>query len=398
VRWRGPGGRDGKQIERSYDTEAEANDKRIEIESALKKRVAVDPDLPETPLVKVFEKFIETGDRESITDYGLESSLRLHIKPFFENRPIGSIKQMDIKAWLKWMRTVKKYAESTIVNRYDNLASVFHFAWVNDYIPKNPCAGLKVGRNSAKRKSKKKIQIPTLEEIRTIADQLPPQYQLIPWLLCGLGLRIGEAMAITAGQFDFEAGVVYIDRQITQDGENQEPTTARLIAATKGKGRAHQIRHLKWRDKDEGRPVPMPTYVADKAKAHIQNFGTYRIEEGPNRMEGDYLFSNVGRTNIMMYSLAARLWNEAKKAAGITRKITFQWLRHFFASAALSRGVPVNEAAAWLGHRDPKVTYLTYAHIMPDAPKRLRTVMDSIFRGAVAMDLPLEFDAMDDGA
>ncbi|MET9883358.1 tyrosine-type recombinase/integrase [Streptomyces sp. NPDC006430] len=54
-----------------------------------------------------------------------------------------------------------------------------------------------------------------------------------------------------------------------------------------------------------------------------------------------------------MYSLVDRLWRTAKQATGITRKITPHWLRHFFASAGLSKGVPVTDMAEWPGHRDP---------------------------------------------
>ncbi|MEU1310975.1 tyrosine-type recombinase/integrase [Streptomyces cinnamoneus] len=100
------------------------------------------------------------------------------------------------------------------------------------------------------------------------------------------------------------------------------------------------MRHLKWRDQDEGRAVPMPTTIAAKVREHLTLYGTFRVEKGLNRLEGDYLFSNVGRTNILMYSLVDRLWRAAKKAADITRKITPHWLRHFFASAGLSKGVP----------------------------------------------------------
>ncbi|WP_143064597.1 hypothetical protein [Streptomyces colonosanans] len=42
-------------------------------------------------------------------------------------------------------------------------------------------------------------------------------------------------------------------------------------------------------------------------KEHLRLYGTFHVEKGLNRMEGDYLFTNVGRTNILMYSLVDRL-------------------------------------------------------------------------------------------
>lgn len=137
--------------------------------------------------------------------------------------------------------------------------------------------------------------------------------------MVGCGLRIGEATAVTLQQIDFEAGTLFVDRQVTQDGENEKPKTPRQRARTKGRGRAHRIRHLKWRDMDEGRAVPLPAYIAAKVREHVRLHGTFRVEEGLNRLAGDYLFSNVGRTNILMYSLVDRLWRRAKASAGITR-------------------------------------------------------------------------------
>lgn len=99
-----------------------------------------------------------------------------------------------------------------------------------------------------------------------------------------------------------------------------------------------------------------------------------------------------------MYSLVDRLWRAAQQAAGITRKITPHWLRHFFASAGLSKGVPVTDMAEWLGHRDPRIAHETYAHIMPDAPERLRTLMDSVLTRETELRLPLEFDVLIEAA
>ncbi|MGW1051872.1 tyrosine-type recombinase/integrase [Streptomyces sp. NPDC002521] len=74
------------------------------------------------------------------------------------------------------------------------------------------------------------------------------------------------------------------------------------------------------------------------------------------------------------------------------------WLRHFFASAGLSKGVPVTDMAEWLGHRDPRITHQTYAHVMPDAPERLRSLVDAVFTMQTELNLPLEFEAVVEAA
>ncbi|MFD7556627.1 hypothetical protein ACFV9E_19060 [Streptomyces sp. NPDC059835] len=41
-----------------------------------------------------------------------------------------------------------------------------------------------------------------------------------------LRLRIGKAYAVSLQQFDFEAGLIYVDRQVAQDGENEQARTS----------------------------------------------------------------------------------------------------------------------------------------------------------------------------
>jgi hypothetical protein len=73
-----------------------------------------------------------------------------------------------------------------------------------------------------------------------------------------------------------------------------------------------------------------PRTAADEYRGqvhqHIRRYGTFRVEDAPNRLAWDHHFANVGRTNILMYSLISRLWHEARRAAGIIREITPHWL------------------------------------------------------------------------
>ncbi|MFF8372446.1 tyrosine-type recombinase/integrase [Streptomyces lydicus] len=352
-------------------------------------RAHITSDGAKIPLVRVFEEFISAGDTVTGSKRNYEASLNKNIKPYFGDQDLGSVNPADIQGWLTWMRE-QGYEDSTTVVRYRVLSSVFNYAVNHEYIARNPCHRVKVKQAKALRKSKKKIQIPTLEEIGRLAVELPEQLQLLAWLMCGCGLRIAEALAVTSGQFDFEEGVLYVDRQIVADGENEEPRTRTQRAHTRGRGRALRIRHLKWRESDEGREVPLSSSVGRKVQEHLKRHGTFRIEGGRNRIAGDYLFTNISRTNIMSLAYMDKVWGAAVKAAELSRSVKKHWLRHFFASAALSRGVAVHEVAEWLGHTDPKVTYGMYAHLMPEAPERLRSVMDSIFEEGGDARLPLE--------
>ncbi|MFE0700768.1 hypothetical protein [Streptomyces sp. NPDC058872] len=92
---------------------------------------------------------------------------------------------------------------------------------------------------------------------------------------------------------DLEAGTLYVDRQVTQDGENEKARTTRQKAITKGRGRAHCIRHMKWRDLDEGRAVPLPASIAARISDHVRHYGAYSVKQGPNRLAGTEQWSNL---------------------------------------------------------------------------------------------------------
>jgi integrase len=347
--------------------------------------------------VAVYREFIDSGSRVNGTRYQYETSLRLHVEPYFGATAIGAVKPKNLNVWLKWMVEERGYEESTAINRYETLAGVFSSPSLMS-TSKNPCQHVRTGRQRVKQRVKKTVRLPTLEEIEGIERHLPGPYKLLVRLMAGCGLRIGEACGVTLQQFDVDSGTLHVDRQVPQNGENEEPKTAVQKAITKGRGRAHCIRHLKRPDLDEGRAVPVPPTIAVKVEEHVRLYGTFRVEEGPNRLEGDYLFSNIGRTYILMYSLVDRLWRNAKKAAGITRRITTHWLRHFFASAGLSKGVSVTDMAESLGHRDSRTTHQTRTHVMPDAPERLRSLMDAVFTMQTEFNLPLEFEAVVEAA
>jgi integrase len=42
----------------------------------------------------------------------------------------------------------------------------------------------------------------------------------------------------------------------------------------------------------------------------------------------------------------------------------------------LGKGVPITDVAHWLGHRDVRVTYRIYGHLVPSAAARAIAVLD----------------------
>ena len=236
VRYREPGGRTGRQREKSFGKKGPADQFAAKIEREKDLGTYIAPTGFLTPLVTVYREFIKSGDRVSGTRYQYDTSLRLHVEPYFRSQPIGAVKPKDLKDWLRWMVEERGYEESTAVNRYETLSGVFSYAVANDYITKNPCQHVRAGRQRAKRRGKKTIRLPTLAEVCAIAAHLPGPYQLLVWLMAGCGLRVGEATAVTLQQFDFEN-----ERRI---GRNHTACAAHAVAELRRNGQTPHAAHL----------------------------------------------------------------------------------------------------------------------------------------------------------
>ncbi|RLU89185.1 hypothetical protein CTZ27_22325 [Streptomyces griseocarneus] len=69
-------------------------------------------------------------------------------------------------------------------------------------------------------------------------------------------------------------------------------------------------------------------------------------------------------------------WAQARKRAGITRKLPPYSVRHYFASNCLSRGIPITDVAEWMGHSSIQSTFKIYRHLMPASIGRAARILD----------------------
>ncbi|WP_328723762.1 site-specific integrase [Streptomyces sp. NBC_00247] len=226
-----------------------------------------------------------------------------------------------------------------------------------------------ISRAKAQRESKAKIQIPTILEIREIADAIRPQYRALVWVMVGCGLRIGEASALTVDSIDFANHSLRVNRQVARD------STKREDGIPDGASGRLWVRNLKHKGEEFARTLPLPDFVSTELRRHLRDHKPWG--------EDGYLFPNITRTNYLDRSAWSRvILGEAVAEAGISRTVRGHWFRHYFASVCLAAGVPITDLANWLGHSSPQIVLDTYAHLMPDAPDRTRTAMDAALGGA----------------
>jgi integrase len=64
-----------------------------------------------------------------------------------------------------------------------------------------------------------------------------------------------------------------------------------------------------------------------------------------------------------------KLWNQAREIAGLPDRVRYH-ARHAVATLSLSTGTDVASVAAIMGHRGPRTTLSTYAHVVDDRAAR----------------------------
>jgi integrase len=270
------------------------------------------------------------------TKAAYRASLNTHVGPAFGDRTLASVAQArdDVIDLL----TVALDAKSTSVRLTARslITGVLDEAVRAGKIGMHRCGGIPIADNGSSA-DRNGFVFPTHPQLVMLANNI--KHPLTIWLMRGCGLRIEEALAVQKSCFRDGGTVLRVFEQASRDGRSTQP--------------------LKRRKVGEHRDIPVPAYLWDMVKD---------LPDG-------YLFMTNGKlpTYNVYYSSFA---GHARKA-GIPDGFTPHSLRHGFASALLSHGVPITDVAAWLGHRNINVTYATYGHLVPSSLGRAVDVLNT---------------------
>ncbi|MFD8632361.1 tyrosine-type recombinase/integrase [Streptomyces sp. NPDC059533] len=362
VRYREPGGRSGRQRERSFPTKKEAENFGIKAENDKREGVYIDHQLGQVSLRKWAEEWLEQHRVNESTRRNYQGFLSNHLIPELGSRTLAGLTVADVKK-LQSAMVARGLTAATVNDRMNILRSMMTAAVKERRIPDSPCdevpplktAGAAVDPD----------EIPTLAEVYAIAAAMSEQYRLTVWLQAGAGLRISEALGFSADcQRD---GFLRLRRQISAKA-NQGDCVTRFVP-------------LKHRTPEEFRDVPTPVFLDQEIGLHLKRWGTDEIDG----LEVLFAPRERGKGNMPTASTYGYHWRKALTGASVVTpdgkpKYTPHSLRHFFASTALANGVPIHEVSRWLGHRNIKTTVDTYGHLVPEAWDRCRDVMQEALR------------------
>ncbi|MBQ8319156.1 MAG: site-specific integrase [Lachnospiraceae bacterium] len=257
---------------------------------------------------------------------------------------MSSIKAQDIIAW---QNEILKHGYSDCYNRTVNnqIVAAFNHAERFYELEKNPCRGVKkIGKSDAE---KKMIRYWTKEEFDRYLDSMDKKKDAMYHLLFSLqyycGFRIGETLALTKRDLDFDEKSIMISK--TYDRRERRD----IVTEPKTKSSV--------------RKVFLPDALCDELKQYVESLYKYPMDER--------LFPVVVR------AVEKKMHRQMEKV-GIKNIIRVHDLRHSCASFYLSQGADMYAIQRLLGHASIDETIRTYSHFSPQQDRQIANLVNAL--------------------
>lgn len=302
--------------------------------------------------------YLEDG---SWQDYRRHGELRL--LPDLGHRKLTSLTAPDLRDWLVELSASGRWAPKTINNALKVLVVCLNRAVGDGLIAVNPAAYVQTLPLAHLERD-----FLRLEEIGLYLQACPQAYRPLAETLIGTGMRISEAIALTAADVDLRSHAVIVSRSAKDGGR---------IGSTKS---------------DRFRRVEIGPALRDLLADHIAR----RMEHATGTDRDALLFvapvrrtktdkgrwSSAGELGQLDRCTVSRGWHkEALQDAGL-RDMPLHSLRHTAAAAWLSTGHPLMYVQRQLGHSQITTTERLYGHLEETFVRRAAADTERAIRDA----------------
>jgi integrase len=271
--------------------------------------------------------------------------LRRHLNPAFESKPIGGIKEPQIRRWRKQLLD-GGVSEVTAAKAYRLLKAIFATAVDDGAVKRNPCRIKGAGQEHSPERP-----VLTIAQVYEVAHAVGQRYQGLVLLAMFSSLRWGELAGLRRCDIDLEARTVRVTRQLTEirgGGQQFGPPKSKA-------GR---------------RTVPIPELIIPVIQWHLNCFA----QDGDDSL----VFTSPSGIPLQHSRFRQRIWVPALNAAGLTG-VHFHDLRHTGNTLAASAGASLRELMDRMGH-DSERAALIYLHGSDARQQAIADTLDKIAR------------------
>jgi integrase len=297
-------------------------------------------------------EYVATRPHGPRTAKRADSLIRNHIDGTpLGRRRVAEVRPSEVQGWVTGRSKV--LAPLTVRNLVGLLRSVFAAAARDRLRGSSPCVGLALPSTRRER------LVPlTVDQVRQLADAMLPRHRAMVITQAGLGLRLGELLALRVEDVNFPDREVRVEWQVAPDApvrcDPKTPTSRRTI--------------------------PMPRFVAVALAEHMLQF--------PPAEDGTVFTNPSG--GLYSRGWGAQTFARAVKRAGLPASTTTHSLRHHYATVLLFAGESVVAVAERLGHEDASLVLSTYGHLMPGTvtDDRTRRALENAWSAESPTDQP----------
>lgn len=259
--------------------------------------------------------------------------------------PVSAVTFEDVVLWVREMQGKPgRYpgtmmAAKTIANHHGLLSAAFNTAERLGYREGNPCEGVRLPKDT---EAGDQMRFLTKDEYNALEAVMDPFFRPFFGFLVDTGLRVGEATALTAADFNL-------------DGPT--PTVRVNKAWKEDENSRYYIGPPK--TKRSRRTVPLAGQTVDLVRARVEAAGDGLV------------FPSQHGSPLRSSSIHKDGWRPAWRKLGVPQE---KWarvhdLRHTHASWMIAGGMDLFQLSHRLGHESTRTTDTRYAHLLPSAQR-----------------------------
>lgn len=295
----------------------------------------------------------------------MEGAWRVHVKPEWGSRQIGSIKPSHVQAWVTELD--QSQSAKSIATIVGVLQGVLDTAVKDRKIASNPAREVSIPRATPTEK-----KFLTAAQVAELASEVS-RHSAIVWTLAYTGLRWGELVALRPQDVDVNRARIAITRSASKRDSSFDFVTPKT-----------------W----ERREVAVPAAIMDRLTPVVESAPTStsllwsRPDGSPLRppTTTHWLIKAVHRLAKPLVDDDGNFLRDEHGALIPTADfpiISAHDLRHTAASLMISSGASIKAVQRQLGHKSAAMTLDTYGHLYPDDLDGLAKAMDGLARAIV---------------
>lgn len=266
-----------------------------------------------------------------------EYIINLKILPYFAKRKISDITAKDVIDWQNQMLAYRDenkqpYSQTYLKTLHNQLSAIFNHAVRYYELPSNPAA--KAGNMGTEERAE--MLFWTKEEYQKFSEVMmdKPIYFYAFEMLYWCGIRVGELLALTPADFDFEKSTVTISKSYQRLKGKDVITTPKT--------------------KKSNRTIKMSPFLCEEMQECVSSLNKIKKKDRIFTISKEQLHREMTR--------GSELAN--------VKRIRIHDLRHSHISLLIDMGFSAVAIADRVGHESIDITY-RYAHLFPSTQSEM---------------------------